>query len=159
MARILIGNIKGPKGDTGPQGIQGEIGPQGPQGPLPPLVNNALTTTAGVAALDAAMGKTLQDQVTTTNSNLNALSNNLGGKKTISAATEVTFDTNGYGLVNFGYTFANTYTNVILSNNTRLYFQIEIYLSGFGVFAFDASGTKLINTKIWVTWIAHGAAK
>lgn len=70
MARILIGNIKGPKGDTGLQGIQGEIGPVGPQGPLPTLVNNALATTPGVAALDAAMGKTLQDHIDTTNSNL-----------------------------------------------------------------------------------------
>ena len=34
------------------------------------LVNNALTTTAGVAALDAAMGKTLGDQVTALNSDL-----------------------------------------------------------------------------------------
>ena len=35
MAKILIGNIKGPKGDKGEQGvqgIQGNIGPQGPQG-------------------------------------------------------------------------------------------------------------------------------
>ena len=64
MARILIGNIKGPKGDTGPRGPQGATGPQGPQGPLPPLVNNALATAAGVSALDAAMGKTLQDQIT-----------------------------------------------------------------------------------------------
>ena len=75
MARILIGNIKGPKGDTGLQGIQGEIGPVGPQGPLPPLVNNALATTAGVAALDAAMGKTLQDQITEQNSNLSNKAN------------------------------------------------------------------------------------
>ena len=34
------------------------------------LVNNALATTAGIAPLDSAMGKTLQDQITTTNSNL-----------------------------------------------------------------------------------------
>ncbi len=35
MARVLIGNIKGPKGekgDTGNTGPQGPIGPQGPQG-------------------------------------------------------------------------------------------------------------------------------
>lgn len=70
MARILIGNIKGPKGDTGPQGEQGPVGPQGPQGPLPPLVNNALSTEAGVAALDAVMGKTLQDQITQVNSDI-----------------------------------------------------------------------------------------
>lgn len=74
MASILLGNIKGPKGDTGPQGPQGESGPVGPQGPLPPLINNALATEAGVAALDAVMGKTLQDQIDTANSNLNALS-------------------------------------------------------------------------------------
>ena len=64
MARIFIGNIKGPQGERGPQGEQGPVGPQGPQGPLPPLVNNALATEAGVSALDAAMGKTLQDQIT-----------------------------------------------------------------------------------------------
>ena len=57
MARILIGNIKGPKGDTGPQGAQGPTGPQGPKGdtgPMPTLINNAATTSAGVGALDAA---------------------------------------------------------------------------------------------------------
>lgn len=66
MARILIGNIKGPKGDTGPQGKQGPTGPQGPKGdtgPMPALINNAATTSAGVGALDAAMGKTLNDRI------------------------------------------------------------------------------------------------
>ena len=29
MARILIGNIKGPQGEQGPQGVQGPVGPQG----------------------------------------------------------------------------------------------------------------------------------
>lgn len=33
MAKVLIGNIKGPKGDTGPQGEQGPTGATGPQGP------------------------------------------------------------------------------------------------------------------------------
>ena len=80
MARILIGNIKGPKGDTGLQGIQGEIGPAGPQGPLPPLVNNALATEAGVAALDSAMGPTFQNQIDT-------LTSNLGGVKIYNAYT------------------------------------------------------------------------
>lgn len=49
------------------KGAQGDVGPQGP---LHPLVNNALATEAGVAALDAAMGKTLQDHIDTINSNL-----------------------------------------------------------------------------------------
>ena len=77
MARILIGNIKGPKGDTGAQGPQGATGPQGPQGPLPPLVNNALATEAGVAALDAVMGKTLQDQITGNKNDITELNSNL----------------------------------------------------------------------------------
>lgn len=33
MARIKIGNVKGPKGDTGPQGPQGVQGKQGATGP------------------------------------------------------------------------------------------------------------------------------
>lgn len=91
MARILIGNIKGPQGVQGPQGPkgdtgakgeqgiqgptgpqgqkgdtgpQGPIGPQGPQGPLPPLVANYLTTTTGTAALDAYMGKLIDQRLT-----------------------------------------------------------------------------------------------
>lgn len=70
MARILIGNIKGPKGNQGIQGIQGPIGPVGPQGPLPPLANNGLTTQAGAAALDAAYGKTLADGLSSLNSEM-----------------------------------------------------------------------------------------
>ena len=79
MARILIGNIKGPKGDTGPQGTQGPTGPQGPKGdtgPMPALINNAATTSAGVGALDAAMGKTLGDQI-------NVLNNKVTNKTTL----------------------------------------------------------------------------
>lgn len=63
MARILIGNIKGPRGPQGIQGIQGPVGPQGPQGPLPPLINNFLATEAGVGALDAVAGATLKAQL------------------------------------------------------------------------------------------------
>ena len=70
MQRILIGNIKGPQGAQGIQGPQGPVGATGPQGPMPDLVNNALATEAGIAALDAVMGKTLQDQITDLNSNL-----------------------------------------------------------------------------------------
>lgn len=91
MARILIGKIKGPQGpqgiqgETGPQGlqgIQGETGPQGPQGiqgekgdtgpqgpqgiqgPLPPLIANYLATESGKAALDAIVGKMLDERLT-----------------------------------------------------------------------------------------------
>ena len=81
MARILIGNIKGPQGEQGPQGVQGPVGPQGPQGPLPPLVNNALATEAGVSALDAAMGKTLQDQITQNTQGITQLNSKLAPVK------------------------------------------------------------------------------
>lgn len=90
MARILIGNIKGPqgiqgpKGDIGPQGIQGPkgdtgpagpkgatgatgaTGPQGPQGiqgPLPPMVANYFMQEQGKAALDAYMGYLIKQKL------------------------------------------------------------------------------------------------
>ena len=78
MARILIGNIKGPqgiqgpKGDTGPAGPKGEtgsVGPQGPQGPqgiqgpLPPMVANYLMQEQGKAALDAYMGYLIKQKL------------------------------------------------------------------------------------------------
>lgn len=89
MARILIGNIKGPqgiqgpKGDRGIQGPQGPAGPQGekgdtgaqgpkgdkgatgaqgPAGPMPTLTENLLATVPGTA-LDAIMGKQLKDEI------------------------------------------------------------------------------------------------
>lgn len=80
MARILIGNIKGPKGDTGARGATGPQGPEGPQGPLPPLTNNALATVPGVSALDAVMGKTLQDQLTKVNSDFANKTSDTGWK-------------------------------------------------------------------------------
>ncbi|HJC47015.1 MAG TPA: hypothetical protein IAA04_03065, partial [Candidatus Lachnoclostridium pullistercoris] len=45
--------------------------------PLPPLVNNALATEAGVSALDAAMGKTLQEQITNNKNDITELNSNL----------------------------------------------------------------------------------
>lgn len=51
MARILIGNIK------------------------PTLVNNALTTQAGLYALDAAMGYTLDDKIGKVSSDLGEVTN------------------------------------------------------------------------------------
>lgn len=92
MARILIGNIKGPAGTmkvgtvttgaagskaavtnrgtassavldfTIPQGAQGTQGQRGPTGPMPPLINNLTTNQAGAGALDAVQGKALADK-------------------------------------------------------------------------------------------------
>lgn len=82
MARILIGNIKGPKGDTGARGATGPQGATGPTGPMPPLTNNALATTPGVSALDAVMGKTLDDKIGKVNSDLGnrVINNNIDQK-------------------------------------------------------------------------------
>lgn len=109
MARIPIGNIKGPQGpqgiqgETGPQGsqgIQGETGPQGPQGiqgekgdtgpqgpqgiqgPLPPLIANYLATESGKAALDAIVGKLLDERLTAAEKSLTQLNSDLGVKLT-----------------------------------------------------------------------------
>lgn len=105
MARILIGNIKGPQGpqgiqgETGPQGLQGiqgetgpqgtqgiqgekgDTGPQGPQGiqgPLPPLIANYLATESGKAALDAIVGKLLDERLTAAEKSLTQLNSDLG---------------------------------------------------------------------------------
>ena len=104
MARILIGNIKGPQGpqgiqgETGPQGlqgIQGETGPQGPQGiqgekgdtgpqgpqgiqgPLPPLIAKYLATESGKSALDAIVGKLLDERLTAAEKSLTQLNRNI----------------------------------------------------------------------------------
>ena len=106
MARILIGKIKGPQGpqgiqgETGPQGlqgIQGETGPQGPQGiqgekgdtgpqgpqgiqgPLPPLIANYLATESGKAALDAIVGKMLDERLTQAEGKITQLNSELFG--------------------------------------------------------------------------------
>lgn len=113
MARILIGNIKGPQGpqgiqgETGPQGlqgIQGETGPQGPQGiqgekgdtgpqgpqgiqgPLPPLIANYLATESGKAALDAIVGKLLDERLTAAEKSLTQLNSELTNAKTTLSA-------------------------------------------------------------------------
>ena len=135
MAKILIGNIKGPKGDTGPQGPQGEIGPQGPQGPLPPLVNNALATTAGVAALDAAMGKTLNDRIDTTNSNLVTLTN-----------AKITGELNRLSKVEFGRTSANDGVYIRFYVSTAQFYQIEFLDGGKLVLSQNNNGTW---TTLW----------
>ncbi len=89
------------------------------------LVNNALATTAGVAPLDAAMGKTFQDQITTTNTNLNALkskapsdlpyisgfvvriNDQIGTGQTASLISDITFMISGKGIKSGSFGFDN----------------------------------------------------
>ena len=124
MARILIGNIKGPQGpqgiqgETGPQGlqgIQGETGPQGPQGiqgekgdtgpqgpqgiqgPLPPLIANYLATESGKAALDAIVGKLLDERLTAAEKSLTQLNSDLNGR--VSSRLKLYWSNNPVGLM------------------------------------------------------------
>lgn len=117
MARILIGNIKGPQGpqgiqgETGPQGLQGiqgetgpqgtqgiqgekgDTGPQGPQGiqgPLPPLIANYLATESGKAALDAIVGKLLDERLTAAEKSLTQL-NSEASSHLIASGSENSF--------------------------------------------------------------------
>lgn len=119
MAKILIGNIKGPKGDTGEQGPQGATGPQGPQGPLPPLVNNALATEAGVAALDAVMGKTLQDQITGNDNDITQLKNDFQKSGQV-ASVEFYSDSESLASFKFILDSGEQYSLVALQNRLQL---------------------------------------
>lgn len=160
MARILIGNIKGPKGDTGPQGEQGPVGPQGPQGPLPPLVNNALSTEAGVAALDAVMGKTLQDQITQVNSDLGAYYRLSGGTKIPAGSDLQNYKTPG----NY-YCGSNSDVLTLLNCPAQFAFNLKVeYGSGTGyptqTLTEYFTKTKYVNSFIaeqntWSGWISY----
>lgn len=121
MSRILIGNIKGPQGAQGIQGPQGPVGPQGPQGLMPELINNALATDAGVAALDAVMGKTLQDQIDQTNSNLNDVTTG-----TITLTGGVFKDGSTCNYVKKGNMVCIALKGTIVSDNTTTYNGIMI---------------------------------
>ncbi|WP_342756906.1 hypothetical protein [Kineothrix sedimenti] len=97
---------QGPQGDTGATGIQGPkgdtgaTGPQGPIGETPALAANLTTTVTG-KALDATMGKVLDDKITTTNNNLTSNINAITG--TWLGNNKISFDgTNFYATASNG---------------------------------------------------------
>jgi hypothetical protein len=63
--------IQGPVGATGAQGPKGDTGAQGPKGDTPALVTDLQTTSAG-KALDATMGKVLNDKISSINNRLDS---------------------------------------------------------------------------------------
>lgn len=65
--------VQGPKGD---QGDKGDVGPQGPKGDTPELVADLQTTVTG-KALDATMGKALNDKITANTNTISDLNNKL----------------------------------------------------------------------------------
>ena len=88
---------KGETGDRGPQGIQGPVvatgaqglkgdkgdtGEQGPKGDTPELVADLQTTVAG-KALDATMGKLLNDKIKANTANIDSLNAGISGKASL----------------------------------------------------------------------------
>ena len=116
------------------------------------LVNNALATTAGVAPLDSAMGKTLQDQITTTNGNLNTVSNSLAKLNTATLLSDC--DTaNDTGL--YYYNNSTSHTPVA---STFGFVRHSKVVSWHYQEAFPTDGGYYIRRKIdsgaWTAWIA-----
>lgn len=144
MARILIGNIKGPKGDTGPRGATGPTGPAGPQGPLPPLTNNFLATVAGKSALDAAAGKVLKDQLDQQNSDLASVKKDITNVETsitdfqgsfahntIYLSTDAAVAANAWGLLNGALNIPPGYTLTgVWAKSTAVSVVIVPYIVG-----------------------------
>lgn len=155
MARILIGNIKGPTGATGPKGATGATGPAGPQGPLPPLTNNGLATVAGVSALDAAYGKTLTDKATVLQTAVDALNGDKLSKNRITGFTVEVQLTNGSG--NLVYSAAGLDGSgfcVIFSNDSTLYVRpSKVTKNGCNVAIYNPDMTLYTNPSIWLTGI------
>lgn len=147
MAEILIGNIKGPqgakgdKGDKGDTGPQGPAGPQGATGPMPALVNGFTTTEAGIAALDAAAGKTLKDEVTQLNSDMAAfvITNTTVSSYDLESGAHVSTDV--AVTVPEGYKYLGTFpqANDPIGNTSHI--EITVYRRTDNVFS----------------WIAHNA--
>lgn len=149
MARILIGNIKGPQGpqgiqgETGPQGLQGiqgetgpqgtqgiqgekgDTGPQGPQGiqgPLPPLIANYLATESGKAALDAIVGKLLDERLTAAEKSLTQLNSDLSSVK--SKRYLLLTGTNQNGIKLYINTRSDETVDLCFSNNGKYFGSI-----------------------------------
>lgn len=178
MARILIGNIKGPqgiqgekgdKGDTGPQGIQGiqgpqgDEGPQGPQGetgpqgaqgiqgPLPPLIDNYLATESGKAALDAIVGKLLDERlkaaenaVTKLNSEASTHLKESGSENSFCAA----FQSRYQYYTNVNYMLAN---GIYKTGKTGLNLPFESYWI---IITFNTSNNLGNSSTAWITQFA-----
>lgn len=66
MARVLIGNIKGPKGDTGATGATGATGPTGPQGnpgAVSSMTIGTVTTLPSGAPATVSLDGTAEDPI------------------------------------------------------------------------------------------------
>lgn len=178
MARILIGNIKGPQGpqgiqgETGPQGlqgIQGETGPQGPQGiqgekgdtgpqgpqgiqgPLPPLIANYLATESGKAALDAIVGKLLDERLTAAEKSLTQLNSEASTHLKESGSENdfcVAFQSRYQYHTNANYMLAN---GIYKTGKTGLNLPFESYWI---IITFNTSNDFGNNSYAWIAQFA-----
>jgi len=178
MARILIGNIKGPqgiqgekgdKGDIGPQGIQGiqgpqgeegpqgpqgEVGPQGPQGiqgPLPPLIDNYLATESGKAALDAIVGKLLDERLKAAETSITQL-NSEASSHLIASGSEnsfcAAFQSRYQYYANVNYMLAS---GIYKTGKTGLNLPFEGYWI---IITFNTSNNLGNSSTAWITQFA-----
>ena len=89
MARILIGNIRGPQGPSGPAGAIGPKGDKGDPGQGATLINSLVQATAGAGALDAYQGKVISDRINgLTSSYVKAVTENIASSGTSSYKLE-----------------------------------------------------------------------
>ena len=104
---------QGPTGPQGPKGDKGDAGVQGPKGDTPELVADLLTTLSG-EALDATMGKALDDKIKANNTKIDKVDSKLplndydirigGSTITCTPNSLSTLDINSAVLNNFGWT-------------------------------------------------------
>lgn len=132
MARILIGNIKGPQGPQGEKGDTGPQGPQGIQGPLPPLIANYLATESGKAALDAIVGKMLDERLTQAEGKITQLNSDFN-------------NINHTGVESLNFYNDNGNIGIIFSINSSEQYQVVFYISGsIRFFHYDGSNWAVI---------------
>lgn len=130
---------QGPKGDTGATGIQGPkedtgaIGPQGPIGETPALAANLTTTIAG-KALDATIGKVLNDKISVNTASIDAVNSNLASfQQSFQAGCSIV----AAAITSMGVPTANNATPTTMANNIKSISSTitetqEISVSGLG---------------------------
>ncbi len=172
MARILIGNIKGPqgiqgpkgergiqgpqgpagpqgeKGDTGaqgPKGDKGATGAQGPAGPMPTLTNNLLATVPGTA-LDATMGKQLKDEIDSQNL---SFANSINGLTTYIDAVDKKLAIPNLLQISFGAVPGDQYIDIVFKETAEHQFLLRIYKRSARLVMFESTNGGASYETLW----------
>lgn len=161
MARILIGNIRGPQGPSGPAGAIGPKGDKGDPGQGATLINSLVAATAGMGALDAYQGKVLDSKFASTVS-----FKNIGN---VNSSSPAAFKTSGSfrGLVlGVGSLTGICYLGIAYGTDTSIritdvYKGTNITVSVNGSTAtFTSNGTATMSLSLFAanTYIGNAAA-